>query len=109
MRLIRYLIAKPIILLLCKQVFSLKQTNQGHPVTGGPAALGGLSIQFLEQADTVDEAGLLAETAKAADVVDGLVFWGFTCHSVIAVVKGLLDLLGVLVAVQLVVGAAEHS
>ena len=43
--------------------------------------------------------------------VDDLIFFleGFACHSLIKLVECLLDLVGILVAVQLVVGAAEHS
>jgi len=61
--------------------------------------------------DTVNEAGLLVETTEAAGGIDDLIFFleGFAGHSLIESIKGLLDLVGVCITVQLVVGAAEHS
>ena len=58
--------------------------------------------------DAVDEAGLLVQATEAAGGVDDLVFFleGFAGHGVIEFIKGLLDLVGVLIAVQLVIGAA---
>ena len=67
--------------------------------------------EFEAEADAVDEAGLLVEATEAAGGVDDLILFleGFAGHGLIEHVEGLLDLVGVLVAVQLVVGAAEHS
>lgn len=58
-----------------------------------------------------DEAGLLVQAAEVTDQIDNDILFleGFIGQGVIEVVKGLLDLLGVLVAVQLVIGATEHS
>ena len=58
-----------------------------------------------------DEAGLLVQAAKVTDEVDDgvLFFEGFNGQGVIEVVEGLLDLVGVCIAVQLVIGAAKHS
>lgn len=63
------------------------------------------------EADTVDEAGLLVQAAKAAGGVDDLVFFlkGFAGHGWIEFINGLLDLVGICIKVQLIVGAAEHS
>jgi len=74
-----------------------------------------LIIQFLchaeAEADTVGEAGLLVEATEAAGGVDDLIFFleGFTGHGLIKLVEGLLDLLCVCIAVQLIIGAAKHS
>lgn len=67
--------------------------------------------EFEAEADTINETGLLVEATKAAGGVDDLVLFleGFAGHGLIEVIKGLLDLVGVCIAVQLVVGAAEHS
>ena len=49
-----------------------------------------------------DEAGLLVEATEAAGGVDDIIFFleGFAGHSLIKLVKGLFDLVGVLIAVQ---------
>lgn len=67
--------------------------------------------EFEAEADAVDEAGLLVAATEAAGGVDDLIFFleGFAGHGLIEPVKGLLDLVGVLVTVQLVIGTAEHS
>ena len=59
------------------------------------------------EADTVDEAGLLVEATEAAGGVDYLVFFleSFAGHGLIEFVEGLLDLVGVCIAVQFVIGA----
>ena len=67
--------------------------------------------EFKAEADAVDEAGLLVEATEAAVGVDDLIFFleGFAGHSLIYLVKSLLDLIGISIAVQLVIGAAKHS
>ena len=67
--------------------------------------------EFQAEAEAVDEAGLLVEAAEAAGGVDDLIFFleGFAGHGLIQIVKGLLDLVGICIAVQLVIGAAKHS
>lgn len=83
----------------------------GQPF-GCPVAL---FIQFLchveAEADAVDETGLLMAATETAGSIDDLVFFlaGFTGHRLIKLAIGLLDLVGVLVAVPLVIGAAKHS
>ena len=61
--------------------------------------------------NAVDEAGLLVEATEVADGVDDLIFFlkGFAGHGLIEFVEGLLDLVGVCIAVQFVIGTTEHS
>lgn len=74
-----------------------------------------LTIQFLCKADSkfdaVDEAGLLVEATEAAGGVDNIIFFleGFAGHGLIKFVEDLLDLVGVCITVQLVIGTAKHS
>ena len=60
------------------------------------------------EADTVNEASLLVEVTETAGGVDNLVFFlkGFAGHCLIKFVEGLLDLIGIGIAVQLAIGAA---
>lgn len=59
--------------------------------------------EFEAEADVVDEARLLVEVAEVAGSVGCLVFFLEGIAS--QLIKGLLDLIGVLITVQLVVGA----
>lgn len=67
--------------------------------------------EFEAEADAVDEAGLLVKATEAASGVDDLVFFleRFASHRLVKLVEGLLDLVCVLIAVQFVICAAEHS
>ena len=58
--------------------------------------------------EAINEAGLLVKAAEAAGGVDDLIFFleGFAGHRLIEFVEGLLDLIGIGIAVQLVIGAA---
>ena len=58
--------------------------------------------EFEAEADAVDEAGLLVEATEAAGGVDDLIFFleGFAGNGLIKLIKGLLDLVGVLRAVS---------
>ena len=51
------------------------------------------------------------EAAEAAGGVDDLVFFleGFVGYCLIKLVEGLLDLVGVCITVQLLIGTAKHS